>query len=386
MNTTPPLSKYSFQYVTESYVSKISRSSQIIYVVFILTILAIGGCLPYFKINISVNSLAFIRPATEISAIRSIVNGRIKFISLSENKEVKKGEILLIISNEMLDEKNKIYKAQIEELSSFVSDLETLVGLMPTVRLLRTSLFKQEWLNYQQKLLQTSMHYGKVKLEFDRNKILHSQRVIADAEFERHQFEYENSKSDLEALKQNQLAQWQLDLHHHEEELNERRAQLSLIIKEKENLTIKAPVSGNIQNIAGIYAGSMVFANQDLAQISPDTSLIVESFVNPNDIGLLQKNMPVRFQVDAFNYNQWGLATGKVLEISNDIHVVNDRPVFKVKCILDKEYLQLKNGYKGYLKKGMTLQARFMVTERTLWQLLYDKVDDWVNPNIDARH
>jgi len=42
----------------------------------------------------------------------------------------------------------------------------------------------------------------------------------------------------------------------------------------------------------------------------------------------------------------------------------------------------LKNGYEGKLKKGVTLQARFVVTERSLWQLLYDKVDDWVNPNI----
>jgi len=33
-------------------------------------------------------------------------------------------------------------------------------------------------------------------------------------------------------------------------------------------------------------------------------------------------------------------------------------------------------------KKGMTLQARFIVTKRSLWQLLYDKVDDWANPNI----
>jgi HlyD family secretion protein len=31
----------------------------------------------------------------------------------------------------------------------------------------------------------------------------------------------------------------------------------------------------------------------------------------------------------------------------------------------------------------MTLQARFMVAERTLWQLLYDKVDDWMNPNLE---
>ena len=91
--------------------------------------------------------------------------------------------------------------------------------------------------------------------------------------------------------------------------------------------------------------------------------------------------MPVRFQVDAFNYNQWGLATGNVTEISSDIYFVNEKPVFKVTCQLREDYLQLKNGYKGYLKKGMTLQARFVVAERTLWQLLYDKVDDWINPN-----
>jgi len=168
--------------------------------------------------------------------------------------------------------------------------------------------------------------------------------------------------------------------------LRDFESQLTQLQKENENLTIKAPVSGSIQNFAGIYQGSMVFANQDLAQISPDTNLVVEAFVNPNDIGLLRTNMPVRFQVDAFNYNQWGLATGNVLEISNDIHFVNEKPVFKVRCLLDQEYLQLKNGYKGYLKKGMTLQARFMVTERTLWQLLFDKVDDWLNPNTFSRH
>jgi len=59
---------------------------------------------------------------------------------------------------------------------------------------------------------------------------------------------------------------------------------------------------------------------------------------------MLRLAMPVRFQVDAFNYNQWGLATGKVLEISNDIIIINNMPVFKVKCALDKEYLILKNG------------------------------------------
>jgi HlyD family secretion protein len=51
-----------------------------------------------------------------------------------------------------------------------------------------------------------------------------------------------------------------------------------------------------------------------------------------------------------------------------------------VKCVLDQDHLALKNGFQGRLKKGMTLQARFFVTERSLFQLLYDDVNDWLNP------
>ena len=78
MTPTPIYPKYTFEFARESYASKISRSSQVIYGVFILAVLVIGGSLPFFKINISVKSLAFIRPETEISAIRSLVNGKVK--------------------------------------------------------------------------------------------------------------------------------------------------------------------------------------------------------------------------------------------------------------------------------------------------------------------
>jgi hypothetical protein len=32
------------------------------------------------------------------------------------------------------------------------------------------------------------------------------------------------------------------------------------------------------------------------------------------------------------------------------------------------------------LKKGMSFRARFVVSRRSLWQLLFDRLDDWVNP------
>ena len=40
------------------------------------------------------------------------------------------------------------------------------------------------------------------------------------------------------------------------------------------------------------------------------------------------------------------------------------------------------NSYKGKIGKGMTLTARFYLLDRTLWQLLFDRVDDWFNPNL----
>ena len=111
---------------------------------------------------------------------------------------------------------------------------------------------------------------------------------------------------------------------------------------------------------------------------------MAECMVSPKDIGFIKKNQKVKFQIDAYNYNQWGLLEGKVVDIDQNITVNQQtgEAYFKVRCVMDKNYLQLKNGYKGQIGKGMTLTARFYLLDRTLWQLLFDRVDDWFNPNL----
>lgn len=365
---------------SQYYLSHISKKSLLIYHLFCLAVVGALVSLYFISISVSKQASAVIRPATEISPIRSLVNGRIKESFIKENQLVNQGDVLCTVESEVLIEKEKFLAAKKQDIENFINDLRQLTSTLKAPGI-TTALYRQAYRSHKQKLTEAQTHLSKTKTDYYRNLKLHNEKVIADVEFENFKFEYDKAQNEVELLKQNQLGQWQNDLRTYEKEFLDIESQLAQLQKEKENLVIKAPVGGNIQNLTGIYPGSAVFTNQDIAQISPDTNLIVEAYVNPNDIGLLRANMPVRFQVNAFNYNQWGLASGKVMEISNDIHVINDKPVFKIKCLLDKEYLQLKNGYKGYLKKGMTLQARFMVTERTLWQLLYDKVDDWVNPN-----
>lgn len=151
--------------------------------------------------------------------------------------------------------------------------------------------------------------------------------------------------------------------------------------KDKDMYFVKSPVSGTLDQFSGIYRGSSIRAGESLAVISPDSTLYFEVYVTPRNIGYLSLGMPVIVQVESFNYNEWGTVSGTVREISSDFMTDSGgNSYYKVKCGMDRDYLQLKNGRTGKLKKGMTVSAHFMITRRSLFDLLYQKMDDWVNP------
>ena len=129
---------------------------------------------------------------------------------------------------------------------------------------------------------------------------------------------------------------------------------------EEKNYFILAPVTGTIESFNGLQIGSFINASQPIATISPEDNLIVESTVSPNDIGLIKKNQNVKFQIDAFNYNQWGLLEGKVIDIDKNITIQDKHVFFKVRCNLKSKVLQLKSGYKTQVSKGMTLTTRYI--------------------------
>ena len=110
-------------------------------------------------------------------------------------------------------------------------------------------------------------------------------------------------------------------------------------------------------------------------------NLIVECYVTPSELGYLRLNDVVKFQIDAFPHNQWGLASGKILHINYDLTMVQNTPMFKVICSLNETSLYLSNSICGNLRKGMTLAARFTLAKSTLFQLLFNEIDDLHQPS-----
>lgn len=382
MESSKLLPKEILPLTAEQHSTYYSRPTHIIYLGIIFALIGVFLLLPFLYVDISVTSSGLLRPAVEISAIKIPVSGKVSHVFVSDNQKIQKGQKILSLDSTFQQQRITFLSDEIAEDKLNKRDLHILLSGDDHIASLMTPYYKQDLLSYSQKKKDLTIRYNKARADYNRNLKLYEQKVISDVEFENYKFEYDKMNNELILLRQNQLSKWQSELSNYEKEIAEHESQLTQLIKEKDNLVIKAPINGTIQNLISIHHESQVFANQDIAQISPDTSLVVEVYVSPDDIGLLRKNMPVRFQLDAFNYNQWGLASGEILAVANDIHIINEKPVFKVKCILEKDYLELKNGYRGYLKKGMTLRAWFTVTERTLWQLLYDKMDDWLNPNV----
>jgi len=151
--------------------------------------------------------------------------------------------------------------------------------------------------------------------------------------------------------------------------------------EELANRIVLSPVSGEIIQSADIQQGSVVSPGQKIADISPDGELVATCFLRPADIGLIHENQKVRIQVDAFNYNEWGMLDGDIIDISDDMIVENGSAAFfRVRCRPSQTFLSLKNGHKANIKKGMSLNTRIVVIRRSLYNLLFDKADKWFNP------
>jgi HlyD family secretion protein len=359
---------------------KHTNKSKIIYGIILLALISALISLPFIKVTIYNTSQGLIRPDKERILLQSSNSGKVILHQLKNNLQVNKGDTLLLINNLAITQKISTTESLLTETKSFVGDLRLLSSQKRIVNELQSLKYKQEFNFYKQKLSELNTRFQKIKEDYNRSQKLFDKGVIAKVELNNSKLAYDLSLNAIHQYKKQQNSSWQAALVNFQNQLKELENN-QVQLEETNNLTIiKSPVTGTLLNVKGIEKGSFIQNGIQLAEISPKSDLIVECYISPTDIGLLKKQNKVNFQVSAFNYNQWGLANGKIQEIGNDIQMINNTPMFKVLCSLDQNFLQLKNGFKGQLKKGMTVNARFEITERSLFDLLYDKMDDWLNP------
>ena len=367
------------EFSAESHFVENNKRFRLIYMGLVLAILLTVVLLPLIKVSVSTQGRGIVRTNYENISLQVSIYGQVQYSNIHEGQFVQKGDTLLMLRADRVDEQISHYQRQIRENKAFLDDLNALLAGRFSVQSPR---FMQEAGQYKAKLEEMSVSFEMIEKEYNLAEHLYNEKVTAEMEYLQVKNQYELFQSQIDLYQKQTKNSWESERTKTLRESAQVESSIRQLEEEKTQFIITAPTTGVLSHTTGIQSGSFINPGQTLAQISPDDELIVECYISPKDIGFIFLEQPVRIQVDAFNYNQWGLIHGEVTHISEDIISFENNPVFRVRCKINQHHLALKTGHKGLLKKGMTITCRFDLTKRSLFQLLFDKVDNWLNPKL----
>ena len=347
--------------------------------------------LPFIYVDVSVQARGYFQSDIEKQVVFTPFQGKIIYSSIRNGGDVKKGDTLLVFDTETIRAQQASLVQRIEENDASMKDLEKLTKIyFPEDRPFHTGVitqrYKAEFANLRNQQTIQLQKLRKKETEHERNELLYNQQIIPKTDYENSLFLLTSEKDNLDQILLSQKSLWQSDLTIRRNDSVKLIADLKQCSEELTNRIVLAPTGGEIIQSSDLQTGSIVTAGQKIAEISPEGELVATCFVKPAEIGLIHEKQKVKIQVDAFNYNEWGMLQGDIIDISDDMIVENGSVAyFRVKCKPEKTFLSLKNGYKAEIKKGMSLNTRILVIRRSLYHLLFDKADKWFNPYTYSR-
>jgi HlyD family secretion protein len=112
---------------TQVFQFKHSTKSKIIYSIILFSIISVLISLPFIKVDIYTPATGIIKPNIERVPLLTINSGRVLYSILNENIQVQKGDTILIIENKLIEEELILGNRQIEQIESFIQDLNYLL-------------------------------------------------------------------------------------------------------------------------------------------------------------------------------------------------------------------------------------------------------------------
>ncbi len=354
------------------------------------------GALPLVQVDLTVRSPGLVRPATERTELKAPVSARIGRVLARDNEHVAAGQPLVELAardteerlarNRSLQAERSAMMADLTELTARLHRLEAVTdpagaGSIALLQLATPSLvqlydeFRSHWES-------GGLALNQARAVAARTEALAAKGLVTAQEAENARYACSHALADRQLLVQQTLSTWETRLR---EELTQQQQLESDEKRLREELalaTLRAPVAGTVQGLVGMSPGTFVVAGQSLGAISPDDRLLVETLVADRDIGLVRVGQPVRLQVDAFPYTQWGMLEGTVLSLAADATASGPQAAFKV-CVRPAALaLRSADGNVGTLRKGMTVAARFVVARRSLLEILYQDTSKWFDPRL----
>lgn len=363
---------------------KLPAGIRMLYLVLLFTTVLLCSASWFLKMDVVVQAPGQLRPATERTLIRPTVSGQLDSIFVREGELVQKGALIASLVDTEWETAATSLHQEHKEKSALQADLDRLTKAaspaMARKLVLQTAIYQQqletflEFCKEKELLLHHALQEKRVA------ESLFQDKVIARVEYEQKLNDVRMSEIVVRRLWLEQVARWNREKQLLNGELLTIESKSKTAGSQKRNLELRSPVSGVVMGINDRYRGNTLQAGELFCSISPEDTLIVECYINPSDIGFIYEQQKVLFRLDAFDHKLFGSAPGEILHIDPDFSLLGEQPIFKIRCSIDPRALRLSSGYKAVLKKGIGVEARFLIARRSVWQLLFEKLDSWLDP------
>jgi membrane fusion protein, peptide pheromone/bacteriocin exporter len=372
----------------EAFLAKRGRTRPYVY----WTALIMCSCglasLPIVHVDLTVQEPGRVRPATERSAIVARTAGFISSIRVRDNDSVHAGETLVTLDTRGLQAKFDFNESQSSLVNRELADLGYLLDCVSkkrpvALKTLQTAAYIAEYEEFDTQCRDANLKIDRSDREMNRTKQLFASRVVASRDMDEASYKSNQARDELEEIYRRTIARWQGEKVKKEVALDQLKTEARELMEERDLYSMKAPSDGVVIGLAGVVEGIYVQAGQRICDISPTGDFVFDVSVPPKDIGRIFKDQSVKIQVDAYPYTIWGLMPGRVLRVSADyVQEGENNGGFKVIVQPDRDSLQTRDGLTGSLKKGMTGNARFFIARRSLWELVYESMDELFNPAV----
>jgi len=149
--------------------------------------------------------------------------------------------------------------------------------------------------------------------------------------------------------------------------------------KQSHTYTIRAPVSGTVTTMMS-QVGQHIIPTKPLLNILPDgAQLIAQLYVPVSQSGFINPLNRIAIHYDAYPYQHFGVATGKIQNISQTALSDDEEskpfrigePYYKITATLDKQTIALY-GKTRPLLQGMTCSAIIQGTKKKIGQWIFE--------------
>jgi hemolysin D len=200
-------------------------------------------------------------------------------------------------------------RAEAAEVSANIAKIEATLPLVKGQRDIREAAMKIEF-GSRLMFLQAEQQYVELQHELivQQRRRDETNEAISTLERQRAQATAEYKKSLLS------------DLAKAKGQANEHGEEARKAAQKRELQTLRAPVSGTVQQLAVHTVGGVVTPAQPLMVIVPkEAQLEIEATLANKDIGFVHPDQIVEVKVETFNFTRYGLIHGTVTSVSRDV-------------------------------------------------------------------